>query len=41
MLAGKPEERGHMEDLALYGRIILKQIFDKWGWVALGWIYVF
>jgi hypothetical protein len=29
VMAGKPKERGCLEDLVLDGRIILKQSFDK------------
>jgi hypothetical protein len=30
ILVGKPEEKFHLEDLRLDGRIILKWIFKKW-----------
>ena len=30
VLVGKPEERDHVEDLGVYGRIILSWIFRKW-----------
>jgi hypothetical protein len=29
LLVGKPEERDHLEDLGIYGRTILKWIFNK------------
>jgi hypothetical protein len=29
VLLEKPERRGHLEDLSLGGRIILKQVFTK------------
>jgi hypothetical protein len=30
VLVGKPEEREHLEDLSVDGRIILKCILSKW-----------
>ena len=30
VLVGKPEERDHVEDPGVYGRIILSWIFRKW-----------
>jgi len=30
VLVGKPEERDHLEDPGVYGRIILRWIFKKW-----------
>jgi hypothetical protein len=30
VLAGKPEEKNHLEDPDVYGRIILRWIFRKW-----------
>jgi len=37
VLVGKSEERNHLQDLGLDGRIILKCIFRKWGmdWINL------
>ena len=32
---GDMMERGRMEDLGVYGRIILKWMFKKWDWIAL------
>jgi len=32
---GDMMERGRLEDLGVYWRIILKWIFKKWDWVAL------
>jgi hypothetical protein len=31
VLVGKLEEGGHLEDLSVDGRIIVKFIFEKWG----------
>jgi len=31
ILVGKPEERDHLEDPGLGGRIIIRCIFRKWG----------
>jgi len=30
LLVGKPEEKGHLKDSDVDGRIILKRIFRKW-----------
>jgi hypothetical protein len=30
ILVGKPEDRDHLEDPAIDGRIILRWIFKKW-----------
>jgi len=37
ILMGKPEERVHLEDPGVDGRIILKYILKKWDG-AMGWI---
>ena len=33
-LGGRPEERHHLEDLGIKGRILLKLNFKKWDWEA-------
>jgi hypothetical protein len=38
ILVGRPEERNHLEDPGLDGRIILKWIFNKWD-EGMDWIY--
>jgi len=39
-LAGKPEEKDHLEDPFIDGRIILRWIFRKWDgtWSGLIWL---
>ena len=39
ILVGIPEERDHLEDQGLDGRIILKWIFNKWGG-GMDWVDV-
>ena len=34
---GNLRERGHLEDLGVYGRVILKWIFEKWD-EGMDWI---
>ena len=43
VLVGKPEEREHLKDPGVDGRIILRWIFRKgnvWVWTGLGWIRI-
>jgi hypothetical protein len=41
ILVGKPEERDHLEDLCVDGRIVLKQILKKWdGRIGTGFIWL-
>jgi hypothetical protein len=40
-LVGKPEERSHLEDQGVDGRIILRWIFGRWdlrAWTGLIWL---
>jgi len=43
VLVGKPEERDHLEDPGVYGRIILRWIcrkWDLWVWTGLIWLRI-
>jgi hypothetical protein len=43
ILVGKPEERDHLEDLCVDGRIILKRILKKWDgriWTGFIWLRI-
>jgi len=42
ILVGRPEERDHLGDLNVYGRILLKWIFKKWNgaWTRLIWLRI-
>jgi hypothetical protein len=43
VLVGKPEGRDHLEDPGVYGRIILRCIFRKWGvgaWAGSVWLRI-
>jgi hypothetical protein len=43
ILVGRPEERNHLEDPRINGRIILKLIFRKWDggtWTGLIWLWI-
>ena len=42
-LVGKPEEKRHLEDPNVDGRIILRLIFRKWdvkSWTGLMWLRI-
>jgi len=42
-LVGKPEGKNHLEDLGIYGRIILKMFFRKVdceAWTGLIWLRI-
>jgi len=42
VLVGKPEERDHLEEPGVDGRIILRWIFRKWdvgAWTRLMWLW--
>jgi hypothetical protein len=36
VLVGKPEEKNHLEDTGVDGRIILRWLFGMWGWLRVG-----
>ena len=40
VLVGKSEDRKSLEDVGVYGRVILKWIFNKWGgaWARWNWL---
>jgi len=43
VLVGKPEERDHLEDPGVDGRIILRRIFRKWDagvWTGSSWLRI-
>jgi hypothetical protein len=43
VLVGRPEEKNHLKDLDVDGRIILKLIFKKWNggiWSGLNWLRI-
>jgi len=43
VLMGKPEERDHLEDRGVDGRIILRRIFRKWdlgAWTGSCWLRI-
>jgi len=43
VLAGKPEERNHLDDPGIDGRIILRWIFRKWdvgAWTGSSWLRI-
>jgi len=43
VLWGNPRKRGHLEDLGVGGRIILRWIFrkwDVWAWTGLIWLRI-
>ena len=43
VLVGKREERDHLEDTGIDGRIILRWIFRKWdvqAWTELNWLRI-
>jgi len=43
ILVGKPEERDHLEDPGVDGRIILRWIFRKWDvrtWTGSIWLMI-
>ena len=43
VLVGKPEEKNHLEDPCINGRIILSWIFRKWNvevWTGSSWLRI-
>jgi hypothetical protein len=43
ILVGRPEERNHLEDRGVDGRIIIKWLFKEWdggAWTGLIWLRI-